>query len=311
MKLATSFLCLLAVLQPLPAAAQEFDVARRAYTFLDSHLDIAVIAEAAGTLQVVRGERGRVEVAARSVNGFPGFALGGAPSRQLRLTAPGAQAVDYLVIVPEHVTVRVILPGSLPATLPTGAAAGTYKWTSSGAENGAGSVADEAAPTASAASAVSAAPALPAASGGAPGVGAGPSSGTAGEDMVVTGRTLYVAHRSHWAPSLIDVPELASIRSVTLRFEGEEFRVAASRAMVVEPGSRSHLEIRVGGEPLHLEITVPHGQEGFVLKSGSIRLAESAEGRPRALCDSVAIQSPAPDRTWLTFYPQTGRLHCR
>jgi hypothetical protein len=305
MKLAASLLCLLAVLQPLPAAAQEFDVARRAYTFLDSHLDIAVIAEAAGTLQVVRGERGRVEVAARSLNGFPGFALGGAPSRQLRLTAPGAQAVDYLVIVPEQVTVRVVLPGSLPVTLPTGAAAGTYKWNSSGAENGAGSAADEAAPTASAAAADSAA------SGGAIGVGAGPSSGTAGEGGGVSGRTLYVAHRSHWAPSLIDVPELASIRSVTLRFEGAEFRVAASRAMVVEPGSRSHLEIRVGGEPLHLEITVPHGQEGFVLQSGSMRLAESADGRARALCDSVVIQSPAPDRTWLSFYPQTGRLHCR
>lgn len=265
---------------PTTAAAQEQDVTRRTWTFLDNRLDVAVMAGAPGVLHVVRGERGRIEVAARSRDGFPGFGLGGSHTRQLRLTAVGSEEVQYLVVVPERVSVRVHLPnGGSTALAPTEPAA-SFTW---GAGDAGASrlqpddvhhaAADRLRPT--------------------------------------TGGGLFVAHSATWAPTLVDIPDLAAVRSLSLRFEGGEFRVAASRPLQVRGGSRSSMRIDVAGEPVDIVLYVPRGRAGFTLRSGSATIAESVSGVPRAVCGNVVIQHPTQHQTWFTFHPQAGRLDCR
>src|SRR6476661_806657 len=100
----TSYLLALALVGVIaaPAAAQK-DVARHSFTFLDNNLTIQVISEHAGVLRVMRGEFGRVEVAARAPDGVPGFSLGGREGHDLLLTSVGSEKVDYIVVVPEEV----------------------------------------------------------------------------------------------------------------------------------------------------------------------------------------------------------------
>jgi hypothetical protein len=97
-------------------------------TFLEDRLVVAVHAEAPGELQVVRGQRGRIEVAARSRDGFAGFGLGGSYTRQLRLTAVGSDEVQYLVVVPEHVAVSVQLPSGASTQVTDSDGVATYHW---------------------------------------------------------------------------------------------------------------------------------------------------------------------------------------
>ena len=253
--------------------AQEWDVTRRSYTFLDDRLIINVIADASGELQVVRGELGRVEVAARSNDGFPGFGIGGDITRELRLTAVGADRVQFLVVVPEHVRVTVRVPGGGETTLASRAQSGRYTWQPPGAEL--------AGPAPNA-------PMLPTLPGG-----------------------LYLVHMTRFAPTVVDVPDLTAVRSIAVRFEGVEFRVAASRPLALSPGSGERLELRVGGEPLDLVFFVPRATASFQLRSGPVRLIETVAGQPRALCGGAVIQKPTPSQDWLTLYPEQGRVICR
>jgi hypothetical protein len=270
MRPAIAVLAFAAILLPSAASAQEQDVTRRSWTFLDSRLDVEVIADAPGVLQVVRGERGRIEVAARSRDGFPGFGLGGNFTRQLRLTAVGSESVQYLVVVPEHVSVRVHLPQGGTMSLAPRAASGTYRW---GADDNTRTAVPLPLPT------------------------------TAGG--------LYVAHAATWAPAVVDIPDLSAVRQLSLRFEGGEFRVAASRPLSVAPGSPASFQLDVSGEPLDLMIQIPRGRASFTLRSGDVVIAEIRGGIPRALCGNVIIQDPTEHQTWLTFHPQAGRLSCR
>jgi hypothetical protein len=287
----------LAILLPNAAAAQD-GVNRRTYTFLENHLDVAVIAEVPGVLQVVRGERGRVEVAGRSLDGFPGSALGGRITRQLRLTAVGAQAVEYLVVVPEHVVVRIQLPDGTAASLAPGAAAASYRWLAAGAAGPVG-----ARYLSGAANGIHGT-ALP---------GTPPDAGHLPHEpqLMRTAGGLFVAHQSAWAPAVIDVPDLASIRSLDVRFEGGDFRVAASRPLSVERGDASHFVLRADGEPVDIVLFIPRGSGRFILRADGVRIAESVAGQPRALCSNVVIQHPTVHQTWLTFRPQAGRIDCR
>lgn len=289
MRAALVILAAAVLLPAVPVTGQELDVSRRTYTFLDNRLDVAVLAHVPGTIQVMRGERGRIEVAARSRDGFPGFGLGGTHTRQLRLTAVGSESVQYLVVVPENVSVRVQLPSGASASLPPRQALGTWSWDGDAVATG-----------------QTAAMAAPAATQG------GGTISMAEELLLSTTHSgLYVAHRSAWAPGVVDIPDLASVRSVSLRFEGAEFRVAASRPLAVSPADRGHVELRVDGEPLDLVIYLPRGSAAFQLRSGNVRIAESVGDRPRPLCGNVVIQHPTPSQVWLSFYPQGGRLDCR
>ena len=109
-----------------PVSAQR-EVARRSFTFFDTNLTIEVLGGESGVLQVVRGGDGRVEVAARAPSGIPGFGLGGRDHNTLRLTAT-SERVEYLVIAPEDVRIRVRLPGKPVADVVSRRPAASYTW---------------------------------------------------------------------------------------------------------------------------------------------------------------------------------------
>lgn len=261
-------LTLLLALLPLQAAAQEYQTTRRSYTFMHDRLTVTVSPGAAGELHVIRGERGRVEVAARSDDGFPGFGLSGSPFRELRLTAPGAERVQYLVVVPSRVSVSVQLPGD-HSSRSVSMDGGTFRW-------GATETLEELPPI-----------------------------------QPTTASGLYVAIARTWAPRTVDVPDLSAVRSLSVRVEGGEFRVAASRPLEITPGDRSRLELQVTGDPVDVVLYVPAGTNGFELVSGGTRLAEVWNGRPRSGCSGVVVQAPTDHQRWLTLHPANGRVSCR
>jgi hypothetical protein len=275
MKLLAAVSCL-ALAMPFAASAQETAVTRRAYTFLDDRLVVSVHGGTPGQLRIVRGEAGRVEVAARSLDGFAGFGLGGTITPELRLTAVGSEQVGYLVVVPEQVRIVVHLPDGARATVPGRAPIASYSW---GADDASGRAPDD--PAAQ----LPLMPTLP--------------------------NGLFLIHASRWAPPLVDVPSLDAVRTLSVRFEGSEFRVAASRPLSLSAGEASRLELRLAGEPVDVVVYVPYGAASFHVRSGAQRLVDVVSGRPRALCGNVVVQSPTPQQHWLTFHPQAGRLDCR
>jgi hypothetical protein len=271
-------------------AASQVDVNRQVYTFVENRLDLVVLAEAPGVLQVVRGEQGRIEVAARSRDGLAGSGLGGTFTRQLRLMGAGTAGVEYLVVVPEHVSLRVQLPQGGSADLSPSAAAATYRWGQP------------------------AAAADPAGAGQQVPGGAGqPATGGAGQPVAASEPAggLFITHVASWAPAVVDIPDLTAVRSLSVRFEGADFRIAASRPLQVRPGSAAHMELRATGDPLDLVLYVPREGPAFSVRSGSLRLLDSHAGLPQALCGNVVVQRPSEQQIWLTFHPQAGQLDCR
>lgn len=111
-----------------PAAAQQ-DVMRDAFGFFGSALDVRIESEAPGRVRIMRGQRSRIEVAGRAPNGFTSAALGGHGVRRLTLTALGGDRVDFIVVVPEDVRVRLYRPGTDGSEL-FGALSetATYRW---------------------------------------------------------------------------------------------------------------------------------------------------------------------------------------
>jgi len=112
----------------VPAFAQERNVARRSFTFLENGVTVEVNSDVPGTLQIVRGGDGVIDVAARVPGGLSSFALGGQYNDKLRLTAVGGKSAEFIVVVPEQTYVRVHLPnrkgGEIGSTRPTG----SFKW---------------------------------------------------------------------------------------------------------------------------------------------------------------------------------------
>lgn len=105
-------LAALALLLAAPAlSAQEYETTRRSFLFFGRDLAIEVSADSPGAIQVIRGEPGRLEVAAQAEDGLTAFALGGLSGNRLRLNALGAANASYIVVVPERVHVSIQLPG--------------------------------------------------------------------------------------------------------------------------------------------------------------------------------------------------------
>lgn len=94
-----------------PLAAQQ-DVMRDAFGFHGSALDVLIESEAPGRVRIMRGQRSRIEVAGRAANGLTSAALGGHGVRRLTLSALGGDQVDFIVVVPEDVRVRLYRPGA-------------------------------------------------------------------------------------------------------------------------------------------------------------------------------------------------------
>jgi hypothetical protein len=273
------FLIAFIILAALPADADaQRDVTRRSYTFLENRLVVAVHAEAPGELQLVRGQPGRLEVAARSRDGFAGFGLGGDITRQLHLTAVGSETVHYLVVVPEHVVVRVQLPDGATRSVPSRQGISRYSWGSTNPDDGWERT---------------------------------PADAIISDMLPTTAGGLFIVHSGDRTPAVLDLPDLTSVRSVSIRVQGERFSIAASRPLVLEPGSADRIEVRVAGEPLDLVVYTPRRTTSFQLRSGSQRLAAVRNGRTEGYCGGAVHQRPTEDQDWLTLFPREGRLSCR
>ena len=255
-----------------PAAAQEYGVNRRLFTFLDNEVTVEVTAQTDGTLHVVRGEPGRLEVSARVEGGMSTFALGGRDGTTLRLTAVGGDVVDFIVVVPEDTYLRVLLPnrktGDIGATRP----GGTFRWPTPDSDEY-----SDAAPRM-----------LPAPNG------------------------VATAHVADVAPRILNVPRLNSARTVTVVVQSGLFEVGGTRWMSVTNGSTTNVEIRTGSTSEDLLISVPSDTRDFTLKLGGKTALVIRGPEITTYCEPVVEQLLYGGATQrFTFTPQMGRLSCR
>jgi hypothetical protein len=260
------------------AFAQEYELTRRSIPFFDNKLTIEVIADMAGELQIVRGEQGMIEVAARVPGGVPAFALGGRESDRLRLTAIGGEAASFVVIVPEDAMVRVLLPGESAHQVGSLQKTGRYSWDAE-TTKGSGGASSVKATSAVATAAVSTSPVL--------------------------------AYSNPLVPRNVNVPRLNSVRTVSVRFEGTTFNVAGTQAMSVANGDPSNIEIRTGSDVQDVVVTLPVGTSDFGLKLGGKAAMQVVGGEIRVYCEPLTEQELGAGRRWFTFTPEMGRLTCR
>jgi hypothetical protein len=269
MRAAFAFLALAAAVAPL--SAQEYAVSRRAYTFFERGLTIEVLSDGPGALQILRGEPGRLEVAAHARDGLAAWSVAGWYRDRLRLSALGASEADYVVIVPEDVHVSVSLPGERLARSVSWEPAALLRWEGS---PGAGEdVADF-------------------------GAISGPLAGG-----------LFPVHRDARAPALVELTDLGSVRTLEVRIEGDAFLVASSRPLTFRPGS-GPLVIRAGGVPLDLVLTLPRGTARFELR-GPQGLLLRADGDALHSGCQPAIGVSLPDRESLRLEPGAADFRCR
>lgn len=119
---------------PQAAASQAVtipaDATRHAYTFQGDRLEIQVMGVPEGSLRLLRGARGELQVLGRAPNGLAGAGLerdGGAA--RLHLTAVGADRGIFLVVVPSEAIVRVRLAeGEALQTFDPPRSTATFEW---------------------------------------------------------------------------------------------------------------------------------------------------------------------------------------
>ncbi|MGH7476080.1 MAG: hypothetical protein ACRELD_07310 [Longimicrobiales bacterium] len=248
-----------------PAAAQHGPVQQRSYTYGGTELEITVLTESAGELHVMRGGHGRVEVLARPGSGVAAFGLGGRESQELRLTAVDADHINFVVVVPERVRVRVRLPDRLLAESVSNFQPLTrYAW------QGRSMPRDPAMPSGAAA----------------------PIRRHEGRaslfESVRTPRELALA-----APS----PRVLTVRTGEARF-----RISADRPLEVEElGDAMRL---VGGPNASggdIVVELPLGTTDFTLRTAGGPLLRIEGGQLHLICKSAVDQRLDAQRRWLTF----------
>lgn len=260
-----------AFLLAAPAAAQERDVARQSfYNFFDSNLDVDVTADAAGRLRLIRGQRGRIDVAAHAPDGVASFGFDPSGPQRLSLTALGAGDVDFVVVVPEEVRVRVALPNHRSTELfGSMQRSATYRWDNTGDARSIETVGPATAP---------------------------PSASA----LLYRGAT----------PDTVLILGSRSLGAVTVRIEGDEFRITGERGA---PG----FAVSASGSTVRLEaprsaadavVTVPEGSDLLVRIDGRDALSVWG-GVGQALCEPVTEQRLGGGRAWFTFTPAAG-LRC-
>ena len=254
-----------------PASGQERGVARRLFTFLDRNVTVEVLADAPGTLQIVRGEPGRIDVAARVPGGVSAFALGGRSGDNLRLTALGGETAEFIVVVPEDVYLRVRLPNNKAGEMGSTRPAGTFTWAGTAATDAAASEPN----------------ALP--------MPSGP----------------VVAHTAPRAPRVLNVSRLNGVRTITLRIEPGLFEVGGNRYMSVVNGSSENVEVRTGGESEQVIISIPADTRDFTLRLGGRTALVVRGREISTYCEPMTDQLLSAGRRWFTFAPEAGRLSCR
>src|SRR5690606_11602884 len=68
------------------------------------------------------------------------------------------------------------------------------------------------------------------------------------------------------APHVVSIPRAENVRSVSVRIEGDDFRVGSSLPLRTIPGNAERLEIRTDGPPIDLVLQLPEHVAGFMLK---------------------------------------------
>jgi hypothetical protein len=264
-----------------PVAAQETEVARRTFTFVNNDLTIEVLGRAPGKLHLIRGQAGQIEVAARADDGIAGFGLAGEARDRLKLTAVGGERVTFLVVVPTDLRVRVELPeqpvaevfGSLDQ-------AASYSWLGA-----------EATPR--------------------PGPAGPPPEAAMPSATGLFEEGLYVSYGRLRAPATVSVRDASAMRTVAVRWEGKEFRVAGNHRVDVLTRGTEAVEVYAERLSTDLVLTVPAATREFVLQIGDAPAFVLSEGRAAALCSPVIDQQLDGGRRWFTFTPENGKLNCR
>jgi hypothetical protein len=275
-------------------AAQE-DVTRRSYPFFADDLRIEVQTRLGGSIQLVRGGRATLEVVARVPGGIAAIGLSDRTEEVLRLTATGTSAADFIVSVPENVSVRIALPDSEDLLSIGLGPADALRWY---ARSGAPAPAPEQAPPPEEAAAAPQAPAR------------GPASGERSVDRIAPGGGPTPTYVSRLAPDVVSIPDPANVRSLSVRLEGSDFRVGSSQPLRTIPGNAERLEIRTGGPPLDIVLQLPADVEGFMLKVGTDVAFTVSGGQPRAFCTPLVAQQAHTGGRWYDFTPRDGRLQC-
>ena len=272
MKKVTVLLAITLLTSTAAASAQEYELTRRQFPFFGNYVTVEVVADVPGKLQVVRGEEGIIEVAARVPGGIPAFALGGRGGDRLRLSALGGEAADFIVIVPEDASVRVKLPETAGQQVSTQRSGGVYVWR-------------------------------------APKDVTEPVAGPGVVVPAPSGQT--IAFSNMVAPRLLNVGNMNAVRKLTVRIEGNMFQVGGSEYMSVQGGNPAEVQLQTGREPQDVFVTLPLGTNDFTLRLGN-RTALRVTGREiRVLCEPVVEQDLGAGRRWFTFSPEMGRLTCR
>ena len=269
--LALAILLALVCLQPpREAVAQQSEVMRDVYGFHGSSLDVDVATESPGRIRLVRGGHSRIEVSGLALNGFASAALGGRGVRRLTLTSLGADRVDFIVVVPEDVRVRVHWPGARRSELfGTLSEAATYQW-----DTPAGRPSIEIIR---------------------PGSGSHPHRND--RDSAPT-RSLGGS-----TPGTLDIIDAYRIDRLTVRIEDAPFGIAADRRFDARrDGDRLGITAPAGGD---FTVIVPRG-ERFVLSLDGNTAIEVRGYDVRVLCSSVLSQELPGGRHWLTLTPSSS-----
>ena len=258
----------------VPAAAQDAGISHRTFTFLDNTLTVEVVASAPGTLQIVRGEAGIVDVAARVAGGLSTAALGGREENALRLTAVGGDKASFIVSVPEDAHVRVKLPNKKGSEIGATRPGGTFTWPSPEQTTNAS------------VTGVSASKARPV---------SGP----------------LIAYSAPAAPIMLSIPTLTTVRTVRVRIADAPFEVGANRPMGVSRANAQYVEVVPSNEPEDLVMTIPVSTRDFTLRLGGSTALVVRGVEVLAYCEPVTEQRLAGGVRWFTFSPEAGRLSCR
>jgi hypothetical protein len=268
------FLGLIVAWTAMPAEAQQWQVDREQFGFVGRQLTIHVQAEAEGTIRIIRGAPGIVTVAGRSDDGLTAAGLTG--RRDLTLTGVATGPLEYVVAVPERVRIDVRLPDRVTIESIGGhERSRTLHW-------------DLAEPAAQPAGGSS----FPA-----PEVGLGNDA-------------LFPVFAAGHTPRTVSLPDLRHVTTVTVRVEGDRFRVGASRPLALYPGSPDHLEIRPGAPAMEVVVVVPSGTGDFVLEMDG-RAAMVVRGADiEVFCSPNTRQWLSGGRGWVTFSPVDRSLQC-
>ncbi len=295
-------LSLVALFAATPLDAQQWQVAREQFAFAGRQLTVNVEVEVEGTLRIIRGAPGIVRVSGRTPDGIT--AAGLTAEEEITLTALAEGPVEYVVSVPGRVWVDVYLPDRVVVeSIGTQQRTATYQWavTEADAElehdvrppepEGAGRMDqpdqhDQL------------------------GTSPAPVANDGGSPAPVANDARFTALADGTAPETVTIPDLNTVRSLTVRVEGPVFRVHTSRPMARLPGNARHIEIRPAQPPMDLVIMVPEGTTSFTLVTNGQEALTLNRGQVDVLCTPNTTQRLPDGQSWVTFNPVDGRLQC-